>query len=154
MSRTVALTLLVALLLSACAGTEIKADVADNPQAQATKALVEKFIETNLAYDSEGLISMYADDLVWMDYGGDDGPLTKNTLDYLVRESFSAQDFKYEFGPYMVTSDGRFAVLNVEYSEISPLSGDWVAAPCVVVLEFEDGQIINETWYYNDAPLH
>ena len=54
----------------------------------------------------------------------------------------------------MMTSDGRFAVLNVEYSEISPLSGDWVAAPCVVVLEFEDGQIINETWYYNDAPLH
>jgi hypothetical protein len=89
-----------------------------------------------------------------MDYGGDDGPFTKKTLDYLVRESFLAQDFKYEFGPYLVTSDGRFAVLNVEYSEISPLSDDWVAAPCVVVLEFEDGQIINETWYYNDAPLH
>jgi PBP1b-binding outer membrane lipoprotein LpoB len=56
MSRTVALILLVALLISACAGTEIKADVADNPQAQATKALVEKFIKTNLAYDSQGLI--------------------------------------------------------------------------------------------------
>lgn len=152
MYKKIALVLFMSLFLIACGG--IKADVPETPAALAAQALVEQYITTNVEYDAEGLLALYAEDVFWMDYGGDDGPLTKGTLDLVVPEVMAAEEFKMEFTAYLVTSDGKFAVLQGIYSEVSPLTGKWVEAPFVLVLAFEDGLINREEWYYNDSPLH
>ena len=148
----IALIVLMSLFLAACGG--IKTDVPDTPEAQATQELVEKYITTNVEYDAEGLLALYADDIFWMDYGGDDGPLDKGDLEMLVPGIMAAEEFTIEFSSYLVTSDGRFAVVEGVYSEISPLTGKWVEAPFVLVLEIRDNLIVREEWYYNDSPLH
>lgn len=152
MYKKIAFVLFVSLVLASCGG--IKADVPDTPDAQTTQALVEQYITTNVEYDAEGLLALYADDIFWMDYGGDDGPLDKGTLDLVVPETMAAEEFKMEFSSYLVTNDGRYAVVEGVYSEISPLTGKWVEAPFVLVLEIRDNLIVREEWYYNDSPLH
>ena len=123
MKKILVVTLFTMLFLTACGG--IKADVPDNPDAKATQALVEKYIETNLTYDADGLMALYADDLFWMDYGGNDGPLTRGNLDYFVHETMAAKDFKHKFKSYLVTPDGRFAVIQIRYSQAAASSGKW-----------------------------
>jgi ketosteroid isomerase-like protein len=152
MSKTVLAIFCIALLLTSC--QQVEADVPDNPEAHATQSLVEKFIETNINYDAEGLMSLYADDLFWMDYGGNDGPLNKGNLDYAVHETMSSEDYEIEFESYIVTPDGRFAVLQAFYSQLAALSGKMATVPAVAVLEFEDGKIISEIWYYNGDTFH
>ncbi len=53
-----------------------------------------------------------------------------------------------------MTSDGKYAVVEGVFSEISALTGKWVEAPFVLVLEFKNGLITSEEWYYNESPLH
>ncbi len=152
MKKTTVLFLSIIFLLSACGG--VRADVADNPQAKAAQSIVEEYIIANETYDPDRLMMLYADNLFWMDYGGNDGPLSRANLDYFVHETMAAKDFKMKVKSYSITPDGRFAALEVDYSQLAAFSGKVVSVTCVVLLEFRDGRIINETWYYNGDVLH
>jgi hypothetical protein len=46
----------------------------------------------------------------------------------------------------MATAFGRFARLQVMYAE--PEGGSTISTPTIVIPEFNDGMILNETWYY------
>ena len=152
MNTKLAFIIVIAILLAACG--QIKVDLPDTVEAQAAQVLVEAYITTNVEYDAEGLLALYADDIFWMDYGGDDGPLAKGDLNYIVPGIMAAEEFEIEFFSYLVTSDGKYAVVEGNYSEISALTGKWVEAPFVLVLEIRDNLIVREEWYYNDSPLH
>lgn len=152
MKRKLMLFIILAVALSACGG--VKTDMPDTPEAEATAVIVEQYITANLEYDADGLMALYADDLFWMDYGGNDGPLTKGNLDYFIHETMAARDFKYDFNSYLVTPDGRFAVIETVFSMPAASSGKWVSVSCITVLEFMDGKIISEIWYYDGTVFH
>lgn len=148
------LTILLAIILTACGQRQIEADVPNNPEALATQSLVEKYIVTNTTYDANGLMELYAEELFWMDYGSNDGPISRGNLDYFVHETMSSRDFKIEVKSYTITPDGQFSALNVIFSQPAASSGKWASAPCVVVLEFKNNLIISEIWYYNGTVFH
>lgn len=152
MKKMIVAVVLMTLLLSACGG--IKADVPDNDEAKAIKAVVEQYMSANETYDADLLMSLYSDELVWMDYGLNDGPLTKGTLAFFVQAGESERDYKIEFDSYLIASYGGYAVIQGEFSMPAKSNGKWASAPFVCVLEFRDGLIVNETWYYNADPFH
>ena len=152
MHQKIALIIVMALLLAACG--QIEVDVPDTVEAQAAQVLVEAYITTNVEYDAEGLLALYADDIFWMDYGGVLlGRWIRATWIYIVPGIMAAEEFKIEFSSYLVTSDGKYAVVEGIFSEFSALTGKWVEAPFVLVLEFKNGLITSEEWYCNDESL-
>jgi len=152
MIKRVAVTIFLVFVLAGCG--QVKADVPDTPEALATQALVEKYITATLNKDADNLMALYADDVFWMDYGGNWGPVTKGNLDHAMRYWDSEQDSNIKFETYMITPDGRFAVINDIESGVATLSGKKVSTPRVGILEFKDGKIISETWYYNGYAFH
>jgi ketosteroid isomerase-like protein len=152
--KKVIIIMLVVMFLSACGSTSrgtTKADVPDNAEAQATKSIVEKFISAYKSYDAEGLMSLYSDELIWMDYGLNDGPFDKDIYNFLVKSSMSSKDLKVEIESYIVTPDGRFAVLDTLFSMAAPPSGEWASVRAYAVLEILSDKIVAETWYYNGS---
>jgi len=99
-------------------------------------------------------LSLYSDDITWMDYGYNDGPYHKVVLIGAVHEWFASEALKVEVKSYIVTLDGRFAVVNAIYSEKNGLTGKWNSTQAVAILEFKDGKIVKETWYYNTSVFH
>jgi ketosteroid isomerase-like protein len=152
MKKAFILAIAVALVLTACGG--IKADVADNDVAKATQAIVEKWIAANQAYDAYAILSLYSDDITWMDYGYNDGPYHKVGLNGAVHEWFASEALKVEVKSYLVTRDGHFAVIQAIYSEKDGITGKWASTPAVAILEFKDGKITHETWYYNTSVFY
>ena len=139
-------TALLAVALSACGG--VKATVPDDPYAKESQAIVEKWIAAYNDLDAQALLSLYSNDLTWkdcgMNYSCDVGRLMD--LQGVVPMSFRGEGFTTEAKSYMVTNAGRFAVLEVMYAE--PEGGPPTPIPATVILEFKDGRIVNETWYY------
>ena len=152
MKKTLVYGIMFALALSACRG--IKVDVPDNDAAKATQAVVEEWMAAYQAYDSEGLLSLYAENITWMDYGYNDGPYQKVVLKGAVHEWFASEALKVEVKSFLVTLDGHFAVVNAIYSEKNGLTGKWNSTQAVAILEFKDGKIVNETWYYNTSVFY
>lgn len=144
--QKIGLVMLIVLLLCSCA--PVKPNVPDTPEGKAAQVLVEKFITANKAYDAEAILSLYADDMVSMDYGMDDGPFDKASLDVIVKMYTNPENYKNKYGPYIITPDGRFVVIQVEYSK-KGATGKWVSTPTYGVLELKNGKIFRETWYYN-----
>jgi ketosteroid isomerase-like protein len=155
MKRQKLLIIVLLLLLTACSQAKVNADVPDTTEAKATQVVVETFINANKDYDADLLISLFADDYVFMDYGMDDGPWTKENLSYYIKEAMADPDsFKVKIDTYIITPDGRFAVLQGAYSQATISTGKWATAPAYAVLEFKDGMIAAETWYYNGEVFH
>jgi ketosteroid isomerase-like protein len=152
MKKTLVFAIVFALALSACAG--VKADVPDNEAAKVKQAIVEEWMAAYQAYDAEALLSLYSDDMSWMDYGYNDDPYHKVVLKGAVHEWFASEALKVEVKSYLVTMDGRFAVVNAIYSEKNGLTGKWNSTQAVAILEFNDGKIVKETWYYNTSVFH
>jgi len=152
MIKRIAVTIFLVLVLAACG--QVKADVPDTPDALATQVLVEKYMAATLNKDADSLMALYAEDALWMDYGGNLGPVTKGNLDYAVRHWDYGQDPNTKYESYIITPDGRFAVINDIESGVAALSGKKVSTPRVGILEFKHGKIISETWYYNGYIFH
>jgi ketosteroid isomerase-like protein len=152
MKKALILSIAVTIALSACGG--VKADVPDNSIAKATQAIVEQWITAYQAYDSEALLSLYSDDIIWMDYGYNDGPYHKAELNNAVRGWFDSKMLKVEVNSYTITWDGHFAVIQGVYSENTGITSKWASTPAVAILEFKDGKIIRETWYYNTSVFY
>jgi hypothetical protein len=140
---------------TACGGIKVQADVPDTPGAIASQIIVDQYIKAYVSYDAEGLIALFHDDYVFMDYGLDDGPLGKGNISYAIKEAMAEPDtWKAQFVSYTITPDGRFAVLEGSFSMGAKIYGDMASAPAYVVLEFQGDQVLSETWYYNGEVFH
>ena len=144
MKKIVLITLVFASLLTACG--QAKAIVPTKEQ-KASQAILEQYFSSDKAGDIDKHMSLYADNIVWMDYGLNDGPYDKKGLDAMRRMSTSGVKEKGQ--SYFITPDGRFAVIQMELTMQSTFSSKWVTAPATGVLEFKDGKIVNESWYYD-----
>jgi hypothetical protein len=83
-----------------------------------------------------------------MDYRNNDGPYHAG-MNGLIHTTFDSQVYKLRVDSYIITRDGHFAVIQGFYSEKDGITGKWASTPAVAILEFKDGKIANETWYYN-----
>ena len=146
MKKLLILTLALAFMLSACGG--VKTRVPDDPYAKESQAIVEEWIAAYHSLDAEALLSLYSNDITWKDCGFNTSCDVERLIDLqgVVPPSFKEKGFKVEAQSYMVTAMGRFAVLQVMYAE--PEGGPATSTPATVILEFKDGKILNETWYY------
>jgi len=151
MKKMVIIVCFMSFMLSAC--SQVRSDVPDTAPAKATQANVEKFIAANSNYDPSTLVSLYSPDVLWMDNGDAYGPIHFDSLDWLIWNDYGPDQMTLSFRFYLVTYDGRFSVVEGTFSTKNKTTGKWVSMPAVVVLEFEDGKIIKETWYYNSWPM-
>jgi len=154
MKKLCILSVVIIILLSACTKGAVKSDVPDTTAAKATQAIVQQYIAANQDQDADLLISLYSDELVWMDYGLNDGPSGKGNISFAIREAMGTGYYEVQFKSYLVTPDGRFAVLQGTYSQAAKSTGKWIYVPAYVVLEFKDSLIVTETWYYDGSVFH
>jgi hypothetical protein len=132
-------------LLTACAG--VKARVPDDPYAKESQVVVEKWIAAFRDLDAEALLSLYSDEVTFVDCGDNFTCDVEDlvNLQGVVPLSFRQEGFKVETQSYMITAFGRFAVLQVMYAEPPGIP---TSTPATVILEFKDGKILKEMWYY------
>lgn len=162
MNKILALVALVVVLLAGCApaASSPSASVPNNPDAKATKAIVEKYMAAAEAttFNAKALVPLYADSVTLVDYGfpltTGDRPLTKADISSWYTDEGAPPQRKAHFQSYLVTADGRFAVIQAVLTFVSSLTNKPVSAPATGVLEFANGQIVNETWYYNADLVH
>jgi SnoaL-like domain len=147
-------TIFMTMLLTACGNSGVKTDVPDNPEGKATQAIVEQYITAYKNNDSDSLTSLYSDDLVWMDYGFNDGPYGKSGISSIIREGLGTKYYTVIIDSYIITIDGRYAVLQGEYSQPNKTTAKWTSVPGYAVLEIMDGKITSESWYYNVSAFH
>ena len=146
MKKLFLLTFVLVFVLTGCGG--VMARVPDDPYAKESQAIVQKWIAAYHDLDAEALLSLYSNDVTWRDCGLNINCDVERLVDLqgVVPPSFKEKGFKVEAQSYMVTEFGRFAVLHVMYAE--PEGGPTTSTPTTVILEFKDGKILNETWYY------
>jgi hypothetical protein len=154
MKKLLFITIIMTLLLNACGNNVVKADVPDNPEGKAAHVVVDQYITAYKNNDIDALILLYSDELVWMDYGFNDGPYGKSGISATIREGLSTKYYTVKIVSYVVTVDGRFAVLQGEYSQPNKTTGKWTSVPGYAVLEIKDGKIVSESWYYNVSAFH
>jgi ketosteroid isomerase-like protein len=75
------------LTFSACGqGTaQVIAIVPNFKAAGATQAILEAYFSAYQFHDVDKMMSFYADNVVWMDYGMNDGPYGKSDVDSMNR---------------------------------------------------------------------
>ena len=157
MKKVQILTIVLVLFLVACGyigNRSASASVPNNPEAKAIQTIVDKYIAAIQAYDADALAPLYADNSVWEDFGNSFGPLNKADLSYFYHQDWKSADNKLEFKSYFVTVNGRFAIAQAIFSRVAPSTNTWASTPAVIVLEFKDNKIVNESWYYNESLFH
>jgi hypothetical protein len=146
MEKLLLLTVFCSLLLSTCGG--VRATVADDPCASESRAIVAKRMAAHHSLDAEALPALYSSDLTSRDCGFNINCDVERLVDLrgAVPLSLREPGFGVEAQSYMATAFGRFARLQVMYAE--PEGGPTISTPTIVIPEFNDGMILNETWYY------
>lgn len=160
-------TLLFALMLSACAGIdvtptdsldepvtqlavenkEIDATVPDRPAAKDSQAILEKWIAAYQTSDADALLSLWSEEIAWTACAASPcASYALAELKYYVPRDFKNPEFSVQIQSYLVTSSGDFAIVRALY--VDPLVGLQTPTPAVAILEFEDGKIVNEKWYW------
>lgn len=145
MKKLSLLTIFFALMLSACGG--VQSTVPDDPNAKASQVIVEKWIAAYQTSDADALMSLWSDDIAWT--ACIDSPCSSyylGELKYFVPRDFKNPKFKVEIQSYLITTSGKFAIVQALYAD--PLVGLQTPTPAVAILEFEDGKISNEKWYW------
>jgi hypothetical protein len=120
---------------------------ASTDSAPASKEIVERWIAAYQDRDAAALLSLYADNVTWLDCSTSSlcDAYYLGTLKLYVPRDFSNPRFELEIQSNLVTTSGRFAALQAMYTD--PNAGV-SAAPTTVILEITHGLISNETWYY------
>ena len=140
--------IIVVLALTACG----QGGLPLNGAQFATETYVKVWISSWETHDAEKMLALYANDATYMDYGANYGPIKKDALSTDIRKSFQEVDLGIKTSSYTITPDGRFAALEMTLTATDK-NGKKVSIPGVVILEFKDGKVINETDYYNGTPL-
>ena len=145
MKKLLLVTFLFTLVLSACG--RVEAMVPDDPYAKESQVVVEKWIVAFKDLDAEALLSLYSDEVTFVDCGYNINCDTERLVDLqgAVPIAFREEGFKVETQSYMITASGRYAVLQVMYAEPPGIP---TSTPATVILEFKDGKILKEMWYY------
>ena len=125
---------------------EIKATVADDPQARAIQAIVEKWIAAYQNRDAQALLSLYSDKITGTFCNETCVDYRINMVKIAVPEFLSHPEFKVDFQSYTVMNAGTFATVNGFYQDASDDAKN--PTPETIILEFDSGKIIHETHYY------
>lgn len=167
MKKLFLLTMFFALTLSACGAVkvtapnnpdaqasqptvenrDVKATIPDNPDAKASQAIVEKWIAAYQTSDADALLSIWSEEIAWTACAA--SPCASyhlGELKYYVPRDFKNPKFKVETQSYLITTSGDFAIVQTLYTD--PRVGVLTPTPAVAILEFEDGKIVNEKWYW------
>ncbi len=162
MKKLILVTLYLALILSACGGTKttptevkptetiITATVANDDGARATQAIVDQWVNAFQKRDAELLLSLWSDSIDWKVCSSDCSSYGMSTLKNYVPSDLSRASFQVNVLSYTVLNDGVFAVIQGIYQNSGSDAKE--PTPATVILEFSDGKIINETWYYITTP--
>jgi hypothetical protein len=146
MKKLFLLAIFLTLILTACGG--VKATVPDNNYAKESKAIVDKWITAFNNSDTEGLISLYADDI---DLSICDSSTCEHAslaeAKYIIPIDLPTQKFKVQ--SYFTTSYGEYAVLNGIYSRTNKPGSPYT--PATVILKIYEDKITAETWYYDTS---
>ena len=145
MTRT--LTCIILLVFTASACSQVKTDVPDNPAAKATQAIVEEYIQAYETYDISRCADLFSADAWYGDVSNEFEATGNLNIASALREEIVLDTFRVKFQSYLVTVDGRFAVIQAIYSHRNFSEEPWDSAPYIIILEIEDGKIIRETLY-------
>lgn len=145
MKNRIWIFIVFALLLSSC--SQVTTTIPNTKEAKQAQIIMEQYLSANRSANIDQVMSLYADNVVWMDHGMDTGPFNKADLDALNR--MSVKEVKENALSYLLTPDGRFAVLQTNLTMPNVTGNKTVTTLAIGVLEFKDGKIINETWYYD-----
>jgi hypothetical protein len=162
MKKLLTLTLGLVFFLSACgpavttspALNAPNASVPNKQDAKATQAVLDKYMAAIQAYDTGTLISLYDKNIVWVDYGNSFGPLKISDLSYFYQHDFKSTFSDLKIISSFVTMDGRFAVAQASFSRIATSTNTLASSSAVIILELKGDKIVNESWYYDERPIH
>ncbi|MCL4875123.1 MAG: nuclear transport factor 2 family protein [Anaerolineae bacterium] len=158
MKRLSLLAIFFVFTLSACGGVKTTSPnspdaqasqftVPDNPNAKASQAIVENWIVAYQTSEAEALLSLWSDDITWS--ACTNSPCAAYylaDLKHYVPRDFKNPEFKVEIQSYLITTSGKYAIVQALYAD--PMVGLRTPTPAVAILEFKDGKISKETWYW------
>jgi ketosteroid isomerase-like protein len=157
MKKLLMLTLGLVLFLSACGQVVAAAPAASAPtqrDVKVTRSVLDKYMAAMQAYDAATLVSLYSTNIAWVDYGNSFGPLRLSDMSYFYQHDLKSTFSDLKFTSSFVTLDGRFAVAQASFSRIATSTNTLASSSAVIVLEFMDDKIVNESWYYDESPIH
>ncbi len=162
MKKLILVTLYLTLILSACSGAKstlpgvkptdvkVKATVANDDGARATQAIVEKWVSALQNRDANLFLSLYSDNVTWKMCSAKCSAFKLFDLKIYVPSDFSRPTVQMNNLSYTVLNNGVYAIVQGVYQDIGGDAKE--PTPLTDILEFEDGKIINETWYYITTP--
>ncbi len=170
MKKILVVTLLLVFLLAACSGAKtttavvspienavptavkIKATIANDDGARITQALVEKWISAYQKHDANLLLSLWSDTITWKICASGCSAYHMDELRGYVSSDLSRTSFTMNTLSYTVLNTGTFAVVQAIYQDASASGDAKDPTPATVILQFLNGKIVNETWYYITTP--
>ncbi len=158
MKKLILVNLYLALLLSACGGlkatstevkpteTKVMATVANDDGARATQAIVDQWLDAIQKRDAKLFLSFYSDSINWTMCSLKCSSLGIDTLKTYVPRDFSRASVQMNILSYTVLNNGVFAIVQGVYQDTGGDAKE--PTPLTIILEFSNGMIITETWYF------
>ena len=156
--QLISLTVLT-LLAVACSGVQptsvltLEPSTSTPPPAAVAEIIAQHYAVASNTKNANLYLSLFASDAVTMDYGVNYGPFRVMDLKDDVYANFASKYFQYKITSFFVSADGRFVAIEGIYTDWVRGGNHTVFAPCLVILEVENGQIVKESIYYNGAPF-
>ncbi len=126
---------------------DLKTAPAAPQAAPTTESLVEEWSAAYAAEDVDKAFSLWSDDAEWMDNADPEfqssGPQKVKDIESMIRGSVGS--FQVHITSHFISADGRFAAAQGTFAM------NVKTAPAVAILEFKDGKIVKETWYYDGS---
>jgi SnoaL-like protein len=119
--------------------------------ASVAETIAQQYATASNTKNADLYLSLFSSDAVTMDYGVNYGPFRVMDIKDDVYASFASKYFQYKVTSSFVSADGRFAAFEGIYTDWIHGGNQTASAPCLVILEIRDGQIVKENIYYNGA---
>ncbi len=163
MKKLFFVTLLLALLLSACSEakpttavvtptetaapteTKVQATIANDDGARTTQVVVEKFITAYQKLDADLLLSLFSDNITIKSCTSGCSIFRMDELKTAIPMDWRQPGWEYNFVSYSIMDSGIFAVVQGTFK--NPVNVK-VPSPVTTVLEIYNGKIVNATWYF------
>ena len=112
-------------------------------------SLTEGYISAYAAKDAATYLNLFSKEADYFDFAVQVHAKIKLLRDEL-RRSFHRKEFRLTFHSSFVSPDGRFAALQGTYNDTTR-AGDPTSVPIASILEFQNGEIVKETLYYDGS---